>query len=574
MRLPSIVFLGTLALVGCTVQGNAPDLSGHDVRLTILHTSDMHSRLLPYEYDPMYTDEQLGLVDYKGPFGGIARVATIVKREREQSQRSMYVDTGDIFQGAPIFNFFSGEVEMRVLGELQPDAVVVGNHEFDRGADNFARQLANWKSFPTLAANYDFRESDQPWNNDLEGLIEPWSIVEKDGLTIGVIGIGDLHSITSIAEADNSLDVDATGALWTVEHYGAILEPMVDLVMVLSHSGLSTDVEMARYSEYADVVLGGHLHIAIDPPKVVSSEVVPGKKVIVCHSGAFAKFVGRLDLIVRDGDIISHDYQLFPVDGTVEQDPDTLYLMEPYEVEMYRTVDLSEELGLMGDLDGDGVVDDEGYEMRRFGISGGDAPLGSLVAHAMQIRHGVETDFALTNSLGIRTNIQAGPITREELFNVLPFDNSVTVMLLSGSEVQDLMDYVTQRSASRGCNAQAQISSARFVMNCAIGAAEDVTIGGSWEPCYVDSDCSSAAEICSAGACGLPIVPQGVYELATNDYIANGGSGFRVLEQNTSKVDTGISMRDAVISYLLDHPNLPADAPTFADSDGRITPVY
>ena len=82
MRLPSIVFLGTLALVGCTVQGNAPDLSGHDVRLTILHTSDMHSRLLPYEYDPMYTDEQLGLVDYKGPFGGIARVATIVKRER------------------------------------------------------------------------------------------------------------------------------------------------------------------------------------------------------------------------------------------------------------------------------------------------------------------------------------------------------------------------------------------------------------------------------------------------------------------------------------------------------------
>ena len=574
MRRPPIVFLVTLALAGCTVQGAAPDLEGHDVRLTILHTSDIHSRLLPYDYDPMYTDQQLGLDEHRGPFGGIARVATIIKREKARSQRVMYVDSGDIFQGAPIFNFFDGEVEIRAQGQLGPDAVVVGNHEFDRGADNLVRQLGNWSSYPNLAANYDFRESSQPWNSDLEDLIEPWTIVEKDGLTIGVIGIGDLHSITSIAEADNSLDVDATGGLWTVEHYGAILEPLVDLVVVVSHSGLSSDVELARYSEYADVILGGHLHIAIDPPKVVSSEVIEGKKVIVCHSGAFAKFVGRLDLVVRDGDIVSHDYDLFAVDATVEQDPDMMYLLEDYEVGMYRTVDLDEVLGIMGDLDGDGEVDDGDYEMRRFGLSGGDAPLGSLVAHSMQIRHGVETDFALTNSLGIRTNIQAGPITREELFNVLPFDNTVVVMLLSGSEVQDMMDYVTQRSASRGCNAQAQISSARFVMNCATGEAEDVTVGGSWEDCYTDADCSLASEICSAGACGQPIVPQGVYELATNNYIANGGSGFKVLEQNTTKVDTGISMRDAVITYLLDHPNLPADAPTFADSDGRITPVY
>ena len=561
-----------LGLTACTVEGWSPDLTGQDIRLTLLHTSDMHSRLLPYEYVPMYTDEQLGLDAGKGPFGGIARIAHIVKRERELAQRCVYVDSGDVSQGAPIFNQFSGEVEIRALSLLEPDVVVVGNHEFDRGAENYAHQLSSWATFPALAANYDFRESTDPWNNQLETLVQPWMIVEKQGLKLGFIGIGDMHSITSLNEADNSLDLDATGALWTVEHYGELLDPLVDLVIVVSHAGLHTDVDMARYSKHVDVIMGGHLHIAIDPPKVVTSEVVPGKQVIVCHSGAFAKFVGRLDLIVRDGTVVSHDYDLFSVDATVEQDGEMLDMLEDYVVEMYRTVDLDEELGVAGDYDGDGEVDDEDYELRRFGMDGGDAPLGSMVAYAMQTRYGVQTDFALTNSLGIRTNIQAGPITREEMFNVLPFDNTIVVMLLSGIEVQTLFDYSTQRSAGRGCNAQAQISGARFVMDCGAGIAEDVTIGGSWDPCFSDDECV-ASEICSAGACGHPIVPEGVYELATNNYIAAGGSGFYVLEQNTSKVDTGISMRDAVITFILNHPNIPYDS-GFAESDGRITPTY
>jgi 5'-nucleotidase len=568
--LPFLLFALTLA--GCTVEGNNPDLTGHDVRLTVLHTSDMHSRLLPFEYSPMYTHKQLGLDPALGPFGGLARVATILEEERATAQRSIYVDTGDISQGAPIYNFFGGEAEMRALGQLHPDVVVVGNHEFDRGAENYVHQIEGWVSYPLLAANYDFRESSSPWNSHLEDAIQPWAILDAQGLKIGVIGMGDLYSTVSINEADNSLDVDVTGVLWTVERYAEFLDPLVDIVMVVSHLGLHSDEDIARYSEHVDVVMGGHLHIAMDPPKVIKSEVVPGKQVIVCHSGAFAMFVGRLDLVVRDGEILSHDYELIPVDSTVAQDGDMMHLLEPYVTEMQRTVDLTEEVALAGDFDGDGVVDDEDYTLRRFGTNGGDSPLGSMVAHAMQTRHGVETDFALTNSLGIRTDIQAGPVTREEMFNVLPFDNTIVVMLLSGVEVQELADYATQRSASRGCNAQAQISGARFVMNCAAGFAQDVTVGGSWDPCYEDTDCP-ANEVCSAEMCGRPIVPEGVYELATNDYIARGGSGFKVLEQNTSKVDTGISMRDAVITYFLDHPNIPADT-GFAESDGRIFPVY
>ena len=115
----------------------------------------------------------------------------------------------------------------------------------------------------------------------------------------------------------------------------------------------------------ADVVIGGHLHIAMDPPKVIESEVAVNrdgspKKVIVCHSGAFAKFVGRLDLVVRDGEVLSHDYTLFPVDNRVAENGDMLELIEPYERRMNQELDL------------DRIVAVASERIRRFGVSGGD----------------------------------------------------------------------------------------------------------------------------------------------------------------------------------------------------------
>ena len=121
-----LLFALTTMLLGssCAVGGNAPDLSGVDVRLTVLHTGDLHSRLFPYDMVPQYTDEELGLHEENGPFGGAARLATLVKAERARAGRSLHLDSGDYFQGAPVFNQFKGEVEVRVLSELGVDAAV------------------------------------------------------------------------------------------------------------------------------------------------------------------------------------------------------------------------------------------------------------------------------------------------------------------------------------------------------------------------------------------------------------------------------------------------------------------
>ena len=135
------------------------------VRMTFLHTSDIHSRLLPYTLEPTAADEKLGLLGGNGPFGGGARLATLLRRERARSQRVMHLDSGDCFQGAPIYNANNGEVEMRFMSLMQPDAVVVGNHEFDTGVRSYVNQLAKWGSFPNLAANYVFPDYQTNANN-------------------------------------------------------------------------------------------------------------------------------------------------------------------------------------------------------------------------------------------------------------------------------------------------------------------------------------------------------------------------------------------------------------------------
>ena len=556
---------------GCPAAPEPVDLTGVDVRLTLLHTSDIHSRVLPYSMIPQFTDRQLGLLEENGPFGGAARMKTVLDRERAESARALHLDSGDVFQGAPIFNVFKGEVEIRAHSYLGTDAVVAGNHEFDDGARNYATQLEKWSTFRTLAANYDFESADESWNSRLDGLIDPMAIFDLNGLTVGVVGMGNLSSITSIHDADNSMDVFALDTLSTVMHYTALLKPQVDVVIVLTHLSLDDDIDIARLDPNVDIVLGGHLHVALDPVKVVPSEVVPGKDVVVCHAGAFVKYIQRLDVVVRDGRVVAHTNELIPIDARRPEDAEMLDMLEDYERELNDTIDLNRPVATTND------------RLMRFGTNGGDSPLGNLVAEAMQYRAGIETDFALTNSLGIRTDVQ-GPgsgqsvheVTVEELFNVLPFDNTITTMFLSGAEVQALFDYVSLRSAGRGCGSQAQIASARFTMDCANEVAVDVTVGGSWDDCEVDTDCAEIGEICSARRCGRAINASESYELATNNYIAAGGSGFRVLENNTTQEDSGISMRDAVEFYMLqisEGGTVPLND-IYPGGDGRISPRF
>ena len=692
-RAPRATALVVSALVGPALAGlfggcyqvtEQPNLVGQDLSLTVLHTSDMHSRLLPYDQTPGLIDRNLGLCAELLPFGGVSRMQWILKRERARSQRVLHLDSGDHFQGAPIFNQFRGEVEVRTMAEMRPDGVVIGNHEFDLGARTLAEQYERWGvgAYPLLAANYVWSDPSDPINGtNLPLLAKPYEIRNYEGLRIAIIGMGNTSSMTSIALGGNSLGITPLEPVEILRSHVAALEPQVDLIFIVSHMGLGArrEVNLAEDTEMVtgyerivppdrvlpnwevvgseangqvrvrvpgivgiDAIFGGHLHIVLNPPKyIVDPE---GRKVPLIHSGAFTKFVGRADLVVRmpktptprGAEVISVEYDIFPVTNRIPKASPSSVVACPADgaptfaveegVDDYddvsvcgtlsasalqvRVCEVADECRLKGDACTDACrrarrdctsvpapVDTrmrellDGYvqtlyqrnylnrgfvyatsRIDRFGQSGEDSPLGNLVADAMRLRNRVEADFSMTNSLGIRTNMEAGLVTAEQMFNIFPFENTITTVYLSGVEVQEVFDFATQRSSERGCQTQIQVSGIELTMDCAQALRNQNATA-----CTTAADCTSeeaqaavggdpnAIPSCVQGRCfkhpardiriqGRALVETESYKAAVNDFIGRGGSGFDVLRRNTTKVESTLSLRDALVDHMRKTP--------------------
>lgn len=612
VALSALAFACAFSLAGCP-KNPEPYRAQGQVKLTFLHTADMHSRLFPYALQIAQNDAALGL----GPagqittVGGAARIAYLVGRERAQSDRVLHIDGGDCFQGAPVFNYFNGEAEIRALSAMGVDAQSIANHEFDNGALNARQQYQKWATFPVLAANYLLDDVDVEGSPHLENVILPFKTFNLRGLKVGVIGMGNLSSLSSLYERPNRLGITPLETIDVAQAYIDLLRPLVDVVVFVTHLGLNGDEEMIRKTTGIDVVLGGHNHIVLQPPKVVEDcDLVDGqgrhhvklrdadgkfvtrychpRRVVLAHSGAFAKFVGRLDVVVSDQqediawpydpvngfEVVGNQFELLPVTADVPMDRTVAELLEPYRAELDLLVDLDLLVGYSPD------------GSRRFGSGGGDSALGNLISTAMWRRLGVETDFSLTNTTGIRADMVPGPVSIEQMFNIFPFDNSVTKMQLSGSEVQEMFDFIARRSAGRGCSTQVQIAGARVVLNCkgcdnpvvkactkdedcpsndcvsgacvVTACADRIYIGSNEKPCASDVDCGGQLNSCDTGRvdaqglgrCLVQIDPTGSYELATSTYLAGGGSGFVVLKKNTTQLDTKIQQRDALIDWV------------------------
>jgi 5'-nucleotidase/UDP-sugar diphosphatase len=532
----------------CTYKGEVPPIDGQPVQLTILQTADIHSRLLPYYMDVGRVDQDLGLNPAHAPFGGAARVSTIVKREREKAGRVLHIDNGDPFQGAPIFNFYGGEAEFRCLSEMGTDVMVLGNHEFDRGVWNLSQKIEDFANFPVIASNYIFRDSTFPGVNDLGRLIKPYVVFNLQGLKVGVIGVTDYSTVNTIFETGNSYGITPMNPAETTQFYINLLRPQVNVIIVATHIGLTNDEELIERTSGIDVLLGGHLHIVLHPSKgildcaygvdALGAPCTP-RTVVLSHAGAFAKYVARLDIVFGQTDpldrnnweVVSNDFTLFPVDATVQEDPVIADMLLDYEWDMEKV------------LNTDQIIAYAPQDVTRFGVNGGDSQLGNLVSTAMWLRTGIETDMAFTNTTGIRSNLPAGPVTVETLINVFPFDNTIATMFLTGTEVFELFDYAAYRTAIRGCKSQVQVAGMTMKVRC--GNCPDGQFG-----CIEEIPDGSGGYLREIYVGGERVEPFGVYEIATNDYVAQGGSGYSMLRRNTSQVNSGIPQRDALIDYL------------------------
>ncbi len=586
---------------GCLVTTPGPDLTGQDVSLTVVHTSDTHSRYFPYFFAPGAIDKGLGLNPPTGKttavIGGIARISTMAQCIRGRISgpncdairdligppaiRSLHLDSGDIFQGAPVFNVFAGEVEVRAMTQLGLSGMVLANHEFDKGSTNVYTQFARFGGFPVLAANYDFGDPRDPNANKLGLLVPPYAVYNVGGLKIGVIGMGNVSSMQGLIEGGNSLGIRPIDSKQALAATASVLRPQVDLLVVVSHLGLDEDENVAATEAESrdenqqiaingvDVIFGGHLHIVLNPPKellrIDQATGAEAGRTILCHSGAFAKYVGRLDLVVhvptvdeqaqgQHGAVKAYTYKILPVSNSIPDDPDMLRLLEPYQLKMNQTLNLTQTYAVIPCPSTVATCP----KVVRTAADGGDSQLGNLVATAMRLRKRVEADFAITNSLGIRADFESGALSLEQMYNVFPFENTIATMYLSGVEVQEMLDFVAARSAERGCKSQSQVSGIFFDMVCSSDDADCMARRGKPGACakniYLGDHCRKADLSIDTTQC-RPLLPYALYSVAVNDYIANGGSGFSVLKRNTTKFNTGISLRDALVDFIRTLPD-------------------
>lgn len=201
-------------------------------KITILHTNDVHSHI-----------DAFGPEDGRNANkGGVARRARLIESIRNKNENTLLLDAGDIFQGTPYFNYYGGELEFKLMSKLKYDAATIGNHDFDNGIDGLYAQLPH-AEFQFISANYDFS------NTIMNTHTKPYKIFKKDGIKIGVFGLGiELSGLVDPAMYKETKYLDP---IEMAQEMTRILKTneKCDLVICLSHLGYYYKTNPNRISD-------------------------------------------------------------------------------------------------------------------------------------------------------------------------------------------------------------------------------------------------------------------------------------------------------------------------------------
>ena len=252
-------------------------------KITILHTNDMHSHIDSF---PVNHSKYPGM-------GGMRRVASLVKKIRNEEKNVILIDAGDVFQGTPYFNRYKGSLELKIMSSMGYIASTMGNHDFDNGINGF-KEVLHHANFPFICSNYEFSDT------EMSEKTRKYLVKEVDGIKIGLFGLGiELEGLVGKDYYGETkyLDPLETSNYWT--NYLKNKEKC-DLVICISHLGHEyegdkiSDLKLARLSKNIDVIIGGHTHTFLEKPKLIKN--TENKNVIVNQAGWGALALGRIDL--------------------------------------------------------------------------------------------------------------------------------------------------------------------------------------------------------------------------------------------------------------------------------------
>ena len=427
------------------------------VDLKIFYVNDFHGFAEPYQP-----------TGSASPLGGIAYLAGAVERARGK-QPSLLLSAGDMIQGNAWANLFQGKSTIEVMNAMKFDAMVVGNHEFDFGPKVLQKRMAQAR-FPILGAN-------------IKGLpaLKPYVIKNLSGVRIAIIGV--VTPETPVAtHPRNVAGLTFSTPEIAVQQCLPKLKGRADIILVLSHCGFQADKELAARVPAIDVIVGGHSHTKIIQPEQVG-------RTIIVQAWEHAKALGVLTLHIKDKKIVGFEGGLQEISPTTG--PPNCRVQEivaryerQTEARLHRAI-------------GETQVDLEGQHVRER-----ETNLGNFVADIMRETAGAEA--ALINGGTIRTGIARGKITVKSIYDVLPFDNYLVAISLTGAQLKQALEYGISR-LEEPVGSFPQVSGLTFTYsrNAPAGSrVKDITVGG------------------------RPLEPEKEYVVATNDYLVAGGDGY------------------------------------------------
>ncbi|MBR9838291.1 MAG: multifunctional 2',3'-cyclic-nucleotide 2'-phosphodiesterase/5'-nucleotidase/3'-nucleotidase [Rhodobacteraceae bacterium] len=495
-----------------------------DYSLTILHTNDFHSRFEPIsKYDSTCSGEDNAAGEC---FGGSARLVTALEDAKARLDNYLLVDGGDQFQGTLFYTYYKGKLAAEMMNKMGYDAMTVGNHEFDDGPE-VLRGFVDSVDFPVLMSNADI--SGEPLLSDA---IMKSTIIEKNGEKIGLIGLTPQDTDELASPGPNIVFTAPADAVQG--EVDKLAEEGVNKIIVLSHSGYKVDISVAENTTGVDVIVGGHTNTLLgemDGAEGPYPTMVGDTAIVSAY--AYGKFLGELNVTFDDdGKVISAEGAPLIMDASVAEDE--------------ATVDRIAEAAAPLDEIRNKVVAETSDEIvgSREMCRAEECPMGNLVADAMLDRvkdQGI--DVAISNGGGLRASIDAGEVTMGEVLTVLPFQNTLSTFQVKGSTLVEALENGASQM-EEGAGRFPQVSGMSF------------TIDPSAEP---------GSRISDVKVGGTDIDPEKVYGVVSNNYVRNGGDGYKMFVDAENAYDFGPDLADVTAEYLA------ANAPYTPYTDGRIT---
>jgi 5'-nucleotidase / UDP-sugar diphosphatase len=509
--------------------------------LNVLHINDMHSRIQSISrFDSTCSDSD----EADGNcYGGVGRLATKLWERRGQLEDEganvITLDAGDQFMGSLFYTTYKGKAEVEFMNTIGFDVMALGNHEFDDGPDVLA-DFVEEAEFPVISGNTVIGSEER-----LSGMVEEWAVLEVNGEKIGILSVLTPDTAVIASPGPNISFEDEIDYL--KDAVSRMKGEGIDKILLLSHVGFVRDQQIAAEVEGIAAIIGGHSHTLLSndvdgaPAYATIVENPAGKAVPIVQAYAYSKYLGDLALTFDDeGYVAEATGDTLLLDASIEPDPGIeeriAALSGPIE-EMTRTP-IAE---VAADIDGS-----------RDNCRARECEMGNLVADAMLARTAeMGMTIAIQNGGGLRASIGAGTATVGDVLTVLPFQNTIATMRLSGADIVASLEAAVD-AIEEGAGKFPQVAGLRYSFDKSVAPGEgriqsvEVMQDGEWVP--IDED--------------------EIYGVVTNDFMRKGGDGYALFAANAiDPYDYGPGLEEAVAEYLAEH------APYEPYLDGRITVV-